>query len=403
MPWKEVLQMDEKLRFVSLMQSDDWTIKELCEEFGVSRKTGYKWINRYHQYGIKGLGDRSRSPVRQPGRTSMEVERKLVAIKRKHRTWGPKKIQEVLRGQVGKKELPCRSTIARIMKRLGLVRSRRQRARSGNQGFHGPLTEARRANHVWCVDYKGWFLLGDGNRCDPLTVSDLFSRYIIGIKVVKQATQQHTKNAFKRMFRLYGLPEIIRVDNGSPFASLGPAGLSQLSVWWISLGIKVEYTRPGKPQDNGSHERMHKTLKAESCTPPAPNSRAQQLRFNRWRKIFNKDRPHESLQMRKPAEKYRDNPRRFTEKIKIPTVRPGDKCLEVDNAGYIRWKEKDWYLGLSIAGKTVALRKGPRPDWPSVWYGGIELGVLGDSPSHWLQRSASARKKAKELKEKESL
>jgi transposase InsO family protein len=265
--------MEQRLRFVTLAQSGHFTVSELCEQFGISRKTGYKWIGRYAASGSKGLEDRSRAPKSPARRTDQEIERLVVRERRGHSTWGPKKLWRVLQLKHGIESPPARSTIGEILKRNGLVEARRRRP-GVFQVERQTLTAAERVNQVWAVDFKGWFTLADESRCDPLTVSDLGSRFLVGIKGQTQQTVAPTQRCFRSLFRVHGLPEIIRVDNGSPFASMGPGGLSRLSVWWIGLGISVEFTRPGCPQDNGSHERMHRTMKRECCVPASANLRA---------------------------------------------------------------------------------------------------------------------------------
>jgi putative transposase len=246
MPWKEVSQMEEKLRFASLAESGRFEIVRLCEEFGISRKTGYKWLERYRAQGSAGLKERSRAPRYIPGRTDREVEELIVSERRRHPTWGAKKIAVILERKHGLERVPARSTIGEILKRNGLIEARRRRPGAFSVA-RGDLQQAERSNQVWACDYKGWFTLGNGERCDPLTLSDQFSRYVIRLEAVAQATQRWTRAGFERAFRAYGLPERIRVDNGSPFASMGPGGLSKLSAWWVTLGIEVEFTPSGSP------------------------------------------------------------------------------------------------------------------------------------------------------------
>lgn len=388
--------MELKLKFVSLAGSGRYTVRELCEEFGVSRKTGHKWLKRYEAQGSAGLVEMSRSPKNSPQRTSEVVERQLIKERRRHPTWGPKKLEVVLRESLKSDDIPARSTMAEILKRNGLVKMRVRRS-NGNRCQHTSLTEPERVNHVWAVDYKGWFHTQDFQRCDPLTVTDLYSRYITGLHAVIQATQHWTRQACERIFTREGLPEIIRVDNGSPFASGGPQGLSKLSVWWITLGIEVEFTRPGHPQDNGCHERMHRTMKQESCQPASANRRAQQQRFERWRREFNQQRPHEALGMRKPAEVYQVSSRRLDRSIKYEGTRPGDKVQRVSQTGHIYWNKANWHVGDAFAGVKVALRKGPKPEWPTVWFAGLELGMLGNCPYRRLQPTAYVTDKGKSL------
>ena len=303
------------MRFVTLAQSGHFTVSELCEQFSISRKTGHKWIGRFVAGGAKGLEDRSRAPKSPAHRTEEEVERLIVSERRKLPTWGPKKLWKVLEIKHAIESPSARSTIGEILKRNGLVEARRRRPGVFSV-YRGMLTAAEGVNQVWAVDFKGSFVLGDESRCDPLTVSDLPSRYLLKIKALPGQTMALTRRSFGDLFRVKGLPEIIRVDNGSPFASVGPGGLSRLSVWWIGLGISVEFTRPGCPQDNGCHERMHRTMKSECCAPASANRIAQRQRFDRWRMEFNKERPHESIGQEFPATPHRASNRRLNEAIK---------------------------------------------------------------------------------------
>jgi putative transposase len=240
------------------------------------------------------------------------------------------------------------------------------------------------------VDFKGWFLTGDGERCDPLTVTDLHSRYLMRVEGLPQATTQWTQRAFRGMFRQQGLPEIIRVDNGAPFASMGPGGLSKLSVWWIGLGIEVQFSRPACPQDNGSHERMHRTMKAECCQPPSANLQAQQQRFDRWRKEFNEERPHEALGMRRPAEVYQASARRLDEHIKPRLYELGTETQPVSAAGFIAINGGNCYVGESFAGVDVALERNPESGMLHVRYANVKLGSLDNSPNARLRPTAYA-------------
>ncbi len=307
---------------------------ELCESFGISRKTGHKWKARYEAHGMVGLKDRSRAPKTVTSRTEEAVERLIVAEKRLHPTWGLKKIQRVLGVKHEVDRLPVVSTVGEVLKRHGLVKARKRRGGLFTVE-RGTLTPPERSNHVLGVDYKGWFLLGDGKRCDALTVSDLHSRYLMKAEAMPDMTVKWTHREFRSVFKRYGLPEIIRVDNGSPFASMGPAGLSRLSVWWIGLGIEVQFSRPGCPQDNGCHERMHRTMKAECCQPASANRWAQQQRFDRWRRVFNDERPHEGLGMRTPAQVYQRSARRLDERIKPALYEAGVETKRVNKAGFI--------------------------------------------------------------------
>lgn len=380
MPWKEVSSMEQKQQFVSLAGSGHFTVTELCEQFGISRKTGHKWLSRHAVGGMKALEERSRAPKSVTCRTSEEIEGLIVAEKRLHPTWGPKKIHRILSIKHGVETPPVVSTVGEVLKRHGMVTERRRRG-AVFKAQRSELTTPERCNHVLGVDFKGWFLTGDGQRCDPLTVTDLFSRFVLKIEALPEARTAWTMSAFKSLFRRQGLPDIIRVDNGAPFASLGPGGLSKLSVWWIGLGIEVQFSRPACPQDNGCHERMHRTMKAECCKPPSVNGYAQQQRFDRWRKEFNEERPHESLGMRFPADIYRPSARRLDARIKPRLYELGVETRRVNAAGYISLNGGNSYVGESFVGVDVALERHEESGLLLVRYANVKLGSFSDFDS----------------------
>jgi putative transposase len=389
MPWKNVSPMEQKHRFVILAGSHHFTTTELCREFGISRKTGHKWLSRHAAGGMKALEDHSRAPKSVTSRTEAAVERLICGEKRLHPTWGPKKIHRILTTRHGIELPPVVSTVGEVLKRHGLVRERGRRG-SVFTVERGTLTVPERCNHVLGVDFKGWFLTGDGHRCDPLTVTDLHSRFVLKIEGLPEARTSWTKAAFRALFRRQGIPEIIRVDNGAPFASQGPGGLSKLSVWWIGLGIEVQFSRPGCPQDNGCHERMHRTMKAECCKPPSVNGLAQQQRFDRWRKEFNEQRPHEALGMRVPADVYQASARRLDERVKPRLYELGTDTKRVNTGGYISLDGMTCYVGESFGGVDVALERSENSDLILVRYANVKLGQLAASPNARLQPPASA-------------
>jgi transposase InsO family protein len=383
--------MEQKQRFVLLAESGHFTISELCEQFEISRKSGHKWIKRYQADGLKGLEDRSRAPRSSPARTGVKIERLIVGARRRRPTWGPKKIHQILKTKHDVESPPARSTIGEILKRNGLVKCRRRRP-GVFEVDRDTLTPAERGNQVWAVDFKGWFLLRDGSRCDPLTISDLYSRYLVRVKAQPGQTLRPTQRSFEHAFRSHGLPEIIRVDNGAPFASMGPGGLSRLSVWWISLGIEVEFTRPGCPQDNGSHERMHRTMKRECCHPASPNRAAQQQRFDRWRRDFNEERPHEALNQQMPADLYQPSARRLDEGIKTRLYEPQEETLRVNAAGFISLNGKNCFVGEAFEGADVAIERQEKSGLVSVRYANVRLGHLENTPNARLRPSAYAER-----------
>jgi len=355
MPWKTVTPMEEIIRFVMLAQSDRFTLTELCEQFAISRKTAYKHLERYAVAGLKGLQPRSHRPHRFPQRTDAAVAALILAERRLHRTWGPKKLHKILQVKHGLESPPARSTIGEILRRHGLSVARRRRP-GAYPAFNDGLTVPTQPNHVWTVDFKGWFLLGNGRRCDPLTVCDLYSHYLLACRAQPDQQFKSTLRTFQSLMRQVGLPEIIRVDRGSPFASIGLGRLSSLSVWWIEQGIEVEFTRPASPQDNGSHERMHRDLEAEAITPPSVNFPAQQRRFERVRYTRNHERPHEALAQQCPAEFYQPSARRLNENDR-PLVYPSDYEVKVVSAsGHLAHEGRNYHVGEAFAHKRVGLR-----------------------------------------------
>jgi transposase InsO family protein len=366
--------MEEIVRFVMLAQSSRFTVSELCEQFGISRKTGYKHLARYAADGLKGLQGRSHRPHRFPQRTEAAVTGLILAERRLHRTWGPKKLHKVLEVKHGLESPPARSTIGEILRRHGL--SERRRRKPGLYvALNDGLTVPTRPNHVWTVDFKGWFLLGNGERCDPLTVCDRYSHYLLACRARANQQFKGTLQAFKDLMRHTGLPEIIRVDHGSPFASIGLGRLSSLSIWWIEQGIAVEFTRPASPQDNGSHERMHRDLKAEAIHPPSANSPAQQRRFERWQHIYNYDRPHESLDQQRPCEFYQPSVRRLNERDK-PLIYPADcEVKQISSSGFLAHEGKSYHVGEAFAHKRVGLQLNAAGQ-TELYFANVHLGNL---------------------------
>lgn len=385
MAWKMVLPMEERIRFVLAVEQREYPIAELCRQYGISRKTGYKWIRRYQADGLDGMRERSRRPLHCPHKTSQQWVDRIIQHKLKHPRWGPKKIRIILQEQGWPGPTPAASTIGNILDRAGLVKPRKRRRRR-KRSFQGPFTQAERPNHVWGVDYKGWFRTGDGQRCDPLTVSDLYSRYILGVKALPNQAYSAARDVFEHLFSHYGLPEVIRSDNGSPFASTGAGGLSRLSVWWILLGIKLELIAPGHPEQNGSHERMHLTLKQEACHPASVNHRAQQRRFNKWRKEFNEQRPHEALQMKKPAQMYHRSDRGYPKNPIEPSYPPGYQVRRVRTNGEIKWCGRKRFIGEALKGVPVGVKRIDESR-SQVYFGSILLGDLHDADSRGLRPS----------------
>jgi putative transposase len=284
MPWKETCTMDERLGFIADCLEGGLPMTALCEIYGISRKTGYKWLSRYRGEGLEGLRERSCAPLRPAHGIDPKLESKIVELREVFRHWGPRKLKAHLERVHAGEQWPAASSIGDLLARRGLIVERRRRRRAAP--VTRPFSEAREANDVWCADFKGWFRTRDGTRCDPLTLSDAHSRYLLCCDIVAP-TREGVEPAFERAFREYGLPLALRTDNGPPFASHGAGGLSRLAVGWLKLGIRLERIDPGKPQQNGRHERMHRTLKQETSSPAAETPAQQQARFDHFRQVYN--------------------------------------------------------------------------------------------------------------------
>ncbi len=306
--------MEERFRWIEEWKEGEASLTALCRKYEISRKTAYKYLRRYGEEGVLGLADRGRAPHTHPNQVSVAVEQAVVDLRLDHPTWGPKKLRAWLERHRPKEVWPARSTIGVILERHALNGKqprRRQRATPSPQ----PLAHATGPNLVWCVDFKGWFRCGDGERCDPLTVTDAASRYLLCCQLLPRTDSVNTQAALIKVFRRYGLPQRMRSDNGEPFASVGVGGLSTLSIWWLKLGIVLERIEPGEPQQNGRHERMHRTLKKETAAPAQASWRAQQRRFDQFRREFNEERPHEALGQQTPADQYRPSLRAYPERL----------------------------------------------------------------------------------------
>ena len=334
MPWKETCRMDEKLSFVAECLRGDLPMVALCAAYGISRKTGYKWLGRYRALGPEGLVDRSRAPRCHGRSMAPAVADAIVGLRRERPHWGPRKLRAVLMRESPGTVWPAASTMGELLRSEGLVRPRRRRRRVAAPGR--TLRAAEGPNDVWCIDFKGWFRTRDGERCDPLTVTDAYSRYLLACVIVPPRTEEVCA-AVEALFARHGLPETIRSDNGTPFAGTGAGGLSRLSVGWLKAGIALERIDPGRPQQNGRHERMHKTLKAETTRPPAANKEEQQARFDCFREDFNANRPHEALGQQPPAAFWRPSPRPWPERLEEPWYDAWHAMRRVRRDGSIKW------------------------------------------------------------------
>jgi putative transposase len=373
MPWSQTTPMDQKTQFIADYLRQPLSMSELCELYAISRKTGYKLIDRYLQYGPQGLEERSRKPGSHPNETPAQVVQAIVEARQRHPSWGAKKLLRILTKRYARWSFPARSTVCDILSRHGRVPKRRNRRHIGHPGK--PSSQILAPNDVWSADFKGQFKTGDGVYCYPLTVADGFSRYLVGCQALSSTRVAEAKPVFTRLFKQFGLPKRIRTDNGVPFATNTLARLSQLSAWWVRLGVLPEFIEPGKPQQNGRHERMHRTLKAETTRPPANSGRGQQRRFDRFREEFNCERPHEALDMQTPASVYQPSSREMPSKL--PPLEYPDRfeVRYVSANGGIRWN-KGWVnVSITCVGEYVGLEEIDDGVW-NVYFGPLKLGRL---------------------------
>jgi len=367
--------MDQKVKMIGDWLSEEYTNTQLSKMYEVSRKTIYKWTGRYDTEGPAGLDERSRAPKSHPNATPLKVAREIVAAKLRHERWGPKKVLVWLEEHHPGELWPAASTIGEILKREGLVRSRKRKRRT--PPYIEPFNECRRPNAVWSADFKGQFRMGDGGLCYPLTISDNYSRYLLLCRGLRHPTHEETKPWFEEVFKEYGLPEAIRTDNGAPFASVGLGGLSKLSVWFIKLGIKPERIEPGHPEQNGRHERMHRSLKEATAKPPKRDIKEQQIAFDEFVLEYNDERPHEALGQKTPASYYRPSLRPYP--VKVPEVEYHSNVIvrRVRHNGEIRWRGELIYVSEALAGEPVALKQKEEHLW-EIRFSSYPLGVLNE-------------------------
>ncbi len=372
MPWDERTRMDQRVRFIGALSSCAYTMTELCRAFGISRKTGYKWAERYGQEGPDGLKDRSRAPKSCPHRTESRCEQALSEARRKHPLWGPRKLLVVLKRRHPQWPWPAPSTAGEILKRHSLVQPRRRRRR--HPPPPKPVIEARQPNDLWTADFKGEFRMDDRKLCYPLTVADRMSRYLLGCEGKSSVARIGVQPVFERLFAQYGLPAKILTDGGSPFAcASSPRRLSRLSVWWVQLGIEPVLIEPGHPEQNGCHERMHRTLKAATARPPASGMQSQQRVFDHFRKEYNEQRPHESLQMRPPAELYKPSSRAYPQAAPDLTYPGHYEVRRVRPKGEIRWRGRLLFVSETLGRQRVGLEETDDGLW-SLYFGPLLLG-----------------------------
>ncbi len=372
MPWKETCPMNQRVALIADWLEEEFTITELSQRYGISRKTAYKWIDRYEVDSVIGLEERSRAPKHHGRAVATAVQEAIVALRKRRPTWGPKKLLAVLRENDGKIKWPAASTMGEVLRREGLSQSRQRRRYV--VPLTQPLAAAHAPNEVWTADFKGWFRTGDGKRCDPLTVADACSRYVFCCRIVAPS-ELGVRPWFERAFREYGLPRALRTDNGSPFAGVGPGQLSHLAVWWLKLGIQLDRIDRGHPEQNGRHERFHLTLQQETTMPPAATPGQQQRRFDRMRQEFNHERPHEALGQRPPARVYVASPRPYPATLQEPWYDATHQVRRVRNTGQINWQGELVFVSEVVRGETVGLTETAHGDW-TVRFMNLELGRI---------------------------
>jgi putative transposase len=367
--------MKERMRFVTDWERDLYSMVELCERYGVSRKTGYKWVARYEREGPDGLRERSRAPHHCPHRISTEVAEAICASRRQHPSWGPEKILLWLKRRQPTLEIPAPSTAGDLLARRGLVKKRRRRRSHTHPGVVPPTTQ--HPNDLWTADFKGHFRTRDGVYCYPLTVADQHTRYLLGCQGLLSTKGQGVRPVFERLFREFGLPHAIRTDNGVPFATTGIHGLSQLNVWWMRLGIQHQRILPASPQQNGAHERMHRTLKAATARPPQSHLVAQQRAFNRFRTLYNEERPHQFLRGRTPGSLYQPSPRPYAGGLP-PIEYPGHYIPKrVTNAGTFRFKTRLLFIANALKQHVIGLEEVDDGVW-SIYFCHVLLGRIDE-------------------------
>lgn len=377
MVWKETCPVEERLKFVmECLSEEPNSLAALCRKYDISRKTGYKWLERYEPGDPRSLEDRSRRPWSSPHETERELVEAVLEVRRERPVWGPKKILWKLGKLFPEASLPSKSTIANILKRHGLVRDRPRREKVPR--FTAPFAATNAPNDTWCADFKGHFQTGL-RRCHPLTVSDSFSRFLLRCDALRMPRYELSRPVFESAFREFGLPGAMRTDNGPPFASTSVGGLTKLSVWWMRLGICVERIVPGHPEQNGRHERMHRTLKEETADPPTDSLRAQQKRFDIFRGYFNNDRPHEALGQTTPASCYEPSPRPYPARLP-PVEYPADfYAYRVPHNGVLPWRGHNLYISTCLANEYIGINHVDEQKW-EVHFCSTLLGTIDRDP-----------------------
>src|SRR5213080_1399868 len=377
MPWRTDSLMSQRLEFIEavLHRNPGQSIREVCRTVGISERTGHKWLQRFGGGGPAALADRSHAPHRPAHQVPRELVDAICALRERHPTWGARKLRDVLREEQPTVSWPAPSTITTLLDRAGLLTRRRRSLRERSAWAYGGLTRATAPNEVWAADFKGEFRLRDGTWCYPLTISDLHSRYVLRVSALPSTAGDPAATVMRACFAEFGLPRVIRTDNGVPFgAPLALGGLSPLAVWWIRLGIRPERITKGVPQQNGTHERMHRTLKAEATRPASASLPAQQQRFDRWRRTFNDRRPHEALANTPPAGHYTPSPRGLPRRLPILEYASTAELRRINTDGFLKWRNERIFLSTVLAGQYVALEETATDEW-TIRFGPLLLGV----------------------------
>jgi putative transposase len=373
MGWMETCAVDERMRFVMAVERGEEGFAALCRGFGVSRKTGYKWLERYECAGVDGLKDRSRAPLHHPQAIAAAIMERCLAVRRAHPSWGPVKVRAYLKRRAPSTVWPSASTIGALFDREGLTVKRRRRRKLALSS--APFGACAAANDVWCMDFKGWFVTGDGTHCEPLTLCDAVSRYLLRCQVLARNDNDHVWPVLDAAFREFGLPKRLRSDNGPPFASRGVGGLSKLSVKLIKAGVTPERIAPGKPQQNGRLERLHLTLLKDTADPPARSLREQLERLHLFQRLYNEERPHQALGNATPAEHYEASPRRFDGVLHEPSYSAEHEVRRVRHNGEIKWKGDTIFIGEALVGEPLGLIEDDDGSF-TVSFGAIALGII---------------------------
>jgi transposase InsO family protein len=388
MPWKQTSLFERRLDLVRQIIRRNLPLKVLCRRFGISRQTAYKWLRRYREGRQRALRDKSRRPWFNAVKTELLWLRRVRRTRLKHPTWGARKLRHVLVQKFGEARAPATATISRWLKRWGLARGRKRRRRGPTlvrKGLHVPT----RCHQVWTVDFKGWYRTADGQRVEPLTVRDLYSRYVLAVRLLPSQQVAVTQREFARIFKAHGVPARIRCDNGTPFGGAGPTGLTRLSAWWVKLGIGVEFITPGRPCENGAHEQFHRVYKAEVAVHPERTRAGQQRRSTRWLRHYNQQRPHEALGMKTPAERFEKN--RCRPQRTRPWAYPrGWERRWVKGNGQINWEGVRRYVGEAFVRDYVGLKPVRAGIW-EVYYGPELVGELRENESGAIRMAKYAR------------